>query len=375
MTLVRQLPLKKLFHSIPEELLGRYFRQAAKEAPPEIRLVLWTLDSVKDFLSDSRNEEAAALIVEDMRRIHDVSKQSAATVVRAYRAQDLELPAEAGPTELAMRLFLDHPDAFSYAWSRHLFYGSDTKASTVRLNLGPLEVNEAALERVCRVLDDWFRGQAKGPSQVRLFRDGGLAVILVKRGSYVKTVAHWREGQIEVMSFRPASDDVIVYDPVDSQLRIKARLAKDRDKYQQVFLECVAGIDNAEGLVTQVFSLAPLQEGTFDFAGNDTITGIRIVRVVIGYEDDDGTTVEIRSRNVLRSMQRHLKHLPPGAARITEAKFRFDLAPPSEEPTTVAFEIAPPDRTDLAQKRFADIIGDYLVEQGVVLRSLGALPA
>ena len=55
------------------------------------------------------------------------------------------------------------------------------------------------------------------------------------------------------------------------------------------------------------------------------------------------------------------------SGKLTYARFRFHLRPEGEGPKKVTFEIEPPGRTDLAQKKYADIIERYLEEQKVKL--------
>ena len=53
---------------------------------------------------------------------------------------------------------------------------------------------------------------------------------------------------------------------------------------------------------------------------------------------------------------------------LTSVKLRFQIRPEQGRALSVTCEIEPPSRTDLAQKKYADLIEKYLKEQGVKLR-------
>ena len=86
--------------------------------------------------------------------------------------------------------------------------------------------------------EQWRRvqGQPEEGQQcrVRRFMDGEEAVILVQRGTYVQTVPFWNGDQIAMQSFRPAVEDVLVWEP-EGFLRIRSSLPGDRRAYLYQF--------------------------------------------------------------------------------------------------------------------------------------------
>jgi hypothetical protein len=77
--------------------------------------------------------------------------------------------------------------------------------------------------------------------------------------------------------------------------------------------------------------------------------------------------IELRAEDVRQAFQHDLGSLTIRSGALKLARFRFHLLYPGERPTTVTFEVEPPSRTDLAQRRYSRVIEDYLVDQGVKL--------
>ena len=45
---------------------------------------------------------------------------------------------------------------------------------------------------------------------VTAYDEENSTVILIKHGSYVRTIAYWKEKEIEFLSFRPANEDILL---------------------------------------------------------------------------------------------------------------------------------------------------------------------
>ena len=74
----------------------------------------------------------------------------------------------------------------------------------------------------------------------------------------------------------------------------------------------------------------------------------------------------IGSSNVLKTLKDDINGINLGSGDLVHAKFRFGLDIDGK-PRKVTFEITPPNVTDLTKKKYADIIGAYLKENGVKL--------
>lgn len=361
----RNLNLKTFVSAISPDLLERYLRHFPWESKPQGWTTL-NADALEEFLDRQDNAEFRGVAIEEFRRINDICARGMNLVVMAYKRFGLELLEDRSAQELSMRLFLDAREAFEYAWSRYLLFGGGSKLSLYPLDVDVLVVSVEQIERFAEDLRDWFAGDAKGECRVKHFDDAGEAVILISRGSYMRTVACWKDDEIAFTTFRPASEDVLIYDHETSQLTMKAGLAKDRERYLSAFATHVAGDPGLAERAAKghVFSLAPIQDESFDYGGNGVIASIDLLKVRLKLDGSEEPEIEIKSDDVRRTVDRYLKG-SLASGKLTYAKFRFHLRPPGGRPTKVTFEVEPPSRTDLAQKRYADIIQRYLEEQRV----------
>lgn len=366
----RGLTLKKFVSAIPWDLFQRYFASLEWDNQPS-HWVFLNHEAMEEFLKRPENAQADALVLEDFRRINDICERGMNLVVRACQKFDLDFDPERTREEMAMRLFLDHRDAFEFAWSRYLLYSSSSRLSFHEIPSDRVQFGESELAAFREDIRRWFAHLAKGDvCHVRDFEDAGDTIILVSHGSYIRTIAYWEGDKIALNSFRPASEDILVYDPEASLLRIKASLEKDRQQYVRAFATCMAGDESMAEDATrkQVFSLTPLQNGTFDFGGDPPITHIELLKVQLKLYGPGDPVIEVKSRDVLQTFARDLDGLPLKSGELTFARFCFHIHPGGEKPVKITFEVEPPSRTNLAQKRYADIIENYLVQQGVKLR-------
>jgi hypothetical protein len=366
----RGLTLSTFVRAIPWDLFDRYVKQLDVERKPT-GWALLNADAMMAFLDEPENVQISGVILEDFRRINDICGDGMSLLVRAYDRFGIDLPQNRSAQEMSMRLFLEHRDAFEFAWTRYLFFSSPARLSHYRLQVDGLRIGDEQVARFKSEVEAWFAKLAKGDvCEVSRFEDAGDTIIRVCRGSYMRTVACWEGDRIHFRVFRPADEDVLVYDPKESLLSIKARLAKDRDEYLQAFASHIVDDPTLAEAAAQrhVFSLAPLQDGTFDFAGDGAITGIELVKVRLGLYAPGSPVVEVKSEDVLETLHHYVQGLTLSSGELRFARFRFDLQPEGERPVIVSFEVEPPARTDLAQKRYSEVIERYLVEQGVIVR-------
>ncbi len=182
---------------------------------------------------------------------------------------------------------------------------------------------------------------------MRCFDDAGETVILVSHGSYIRTVSYWEGDAIAFRSFRPAAEDILVYSPQWSLLCVKASLEKERTKYLQAFCACFLNDPGAsDAPADDIFSLAPLQDGTFDFRGGgdgDVITRVDLVKVRMRLFGVGNPVFEVKSDDLMWTFDRDLGQLSLQSGQLVFARFRFHLRPEGEtRPVKVTFEIEPP---------------------------------
>ena len=367
MPIHRSLTLHKFVEAIDHELMERYFRSKHpdKKLPPHI---IMNIDAVEAFMEDPRNAEAKGLIEQDFSKINDICEKGKNLLVRAYKRFDIPRDDRLTPQGMAMKLFLDHLEAFGYAYAWYCYYHTSGKMSHHRIP-GDFRLTKKKLDTFFQETKEWFRELAKGKECIITpYDEEDSTVILIKHGSYVRTIAFWKEDRIEILSFRPANEDILLYDKHNSILSVKASLPKDREQYIRSFSRCIMGDESlaeSEDRDT-IYTLEPLQDGRFDWEGNEVIKRIILTEIRLVLPGRTEPVIKISSKDVRKTLAEDMPTISLASGSLTYARFRFFLDIDGEE-KKVSFMIAPPDVSDLSQKKYSEIISGFLKDQGVKL--------
>ncbi len=367
----RSLTLNRFVSAINPDLVERYFvsRIPRDQLSPYLAGMGMHFDYVKHLLESLPDAWLRGVVYEELRRINDIGEKAMSTLVRTTKRYGIPIEQNEKPQQLAMRLFLDHPDAFEHAWAWYCYYYATSKVSLHCVNREGFSIDTDKLDAFKEEARAFFCDQAKGEEcRVSHYEEGNEVVILVTHGSYIRTVARWEGPVVRIDSFRPAYEDILLYDKNRSLLCIKASLEKDREQYIKSFSSAILG--NAALAESpdrdKVYTLRPVQDGTFSWDGNEFITAIIPLEASLKLEGSTEPVVHIKSSDLRRTFLEDIDGLDLTSGELTLMKFRFTIEVEGE-PETVTFIIAPPDVTDLAKKKHADIISNYLKQNGVQL--------
>jgi hypothetical protein len=368
----RSLTLKKFVTAVNKpnpQLLEEYFSRLIghDRIPPHLSIMYY--DYVENLLNSLGDERLKAVVFEDFRRINDICEQQAGGLVWASKKFDIPQLENETPQALGMRLFLNHPEAFEYAWARYCVFGSSTSISRHNIPCETLHLDGHRLEAFNEEVKKYFASFAKGQDcRVQLYDEGDQVIILVTRGSYYKPFAHWEAGEVKVDPLRPAYEDMLVYEKKSRQLCLQTRLARDREQYIRSFASIIVGDPSLAERPDRdrVYTLAPFQDGTFSWDGNDYITFIVPVEAKLKVNGATEPIITVKSKDIRQTLQDQLKSVSLSSVNFIYIKLRFTLEVDGKA-ETVTFTISPPSATDLAKKRHADIISAYLKENGVQL--------
>jgi hypothetical protein len=362
------LDFDRFVNAVWPPLLDRYAKRFGAENGPSPWEV-FNGPAFNHYLTQPENAEVAAVIRQNLQSVNDVAQYGMGTLVRACQKYHVDFPPNATPETIAMSLFLDHRDAFDFAWSRYLLYGSPANLSVHPMELGHLRIGADQLASFRGAVQRRFAEQAKGEQCiVRVFEDDGETAILISHGAHMKAIPFWKDDEISWTSLRPALEDVIVYEPDTSLVRIRAGLPNDRREYLRLFAACIAGNEALADNDAEIFTLAPLQKGTFNFGGEGPIVGIELRKVKMKLHGATKLVAEFTSPDVLASFRYDLPGLDIDSGILMLARFRFHIHFTGERARTVTFNIEPPTITNLAERRYSDLIMKYLERQGIKVR-------
>ena len=362
----RSLNLKRFVDSIPQDLMGRYLVIAFGRIN-----TLPSLDSesIVDFLDKRADPDLRNRIYEDFTHINDLGEKVMNILVKAVNKYGIETSGEETKQELAMHLFLNHREAFDYAYDHYCLFNSSSKISYHKVPPCALSMTENKMKRFKQKIVEFYSNLAKGREcLVRHYDEGDQIVIVVIHGSYRRSVSAWEKGNLNTLFYRPAKEDILQFDIKTSVLSIQAPYQKDKLNYIKAFthtiLEKEDDIDESERDAT--YSLAPIQDGTFNFGGNETVTSVKLLEVKMSLRGSTNPDVMIRSSDVLETFRNDVLGININSGDLVHAKFRFGLEVDGRF-RKVTFEITPPNITNLTTKRYANIISAYLEENGVKL--------
>lgn len=366
----RSLTLHKFVTVVSPDVLHRYFERINMPNAPDGWQEM-NGDALEAFLARPENAEPESLIRQDFERVNDIAGDGVGMILRASKRFGIAFDEKRTTEENAFCLFLDHPDAFDYAWTRFLLYASSSKLSVHPIGGHEFRIEGGGLERFEVGVRSWFQNQAKGDqAQVSHFDDDGDDVILIRHGTYYRAFSHWEEEGLGVVALRLAVEDVIAYERDTGLLRIKATQPKDRMEYLRLFARDFVGNEDVaqEAADAEVFNLGPIQSGEFDFNGDGPIARVELKAVRLKIYGLTNPIVDIRSKDVLAAIKYDLGGLGLDSGMLVSAKLKFTIQRQNKPPTSRTFEITPPSYTNLPDRRDTQLILEYLQRQGVKLK-------
>jgi hypothetical protein len=368
MPLHRSLNLKKFVNSIDWALMERYIK---KQVPSKLLPVNIIMDGeyvnhLLTHLKKEGREDLSKKLLEGFTKLNDIGHKTMNVLVRACDLYNISHSGSERKANLAMRLYLNHPEAFRYAYDRYCYYASSSTIREYPVAKAPGKFTKAKIDAFKKLVSDFYGRQEKGYEvDVRHHDDGPESFLVVDRGSYYQTQTVWKAGKIDTITYRPADEDVLIFNRDNSILSIKAPYNKDRRNYRAAFYQAIVGDAEPEPDPEALYTLKPVQNGTFDCAGDETIAGVKLLSVKLRFSKTD--TILLTSADLNKALKGQFSSYSLKAGEIVHAKFEFRVILKDKE-QRVNVEITPPNITDLYKKAYAPIIADYLITQKVKLK-------
>lgn len=364
MTKLGTLDFNNFVMATHPETLERYFTSLSAENAPTGWATL-NGQALEEFIEAAPNAELSAIVKQDFRRVSDLALRGTGLLFSSYDRFKVDFDHTSKPQELALRAFLDHREVWDYAWARFLLCALDSKVSVYQFPPCTPRYEEFQVSMFREALSGSYLKQAKGPEcNVAAFPSEEGHIVFVKRGYYVRTASHWNSEAVDILSYRPALEDVLIFDPFSRQLTVKAPQIREREDYVRLFAAHFAGdmTLGEQALNTRTFDLTPIQNGTFNYNGDGRIVRVALVGIRLKLPFKSRGSLKIESDNVFESLK--ALNLSIELGELLAAKFRFFIAE-GKDMRRVSFEVAPPSRTDLPESAYSSLINAYLRNQGV----------
>jgi hypothetical protein len=194
--------------------------------------------------------------------------------------------------------------------------------------------------------------------------------LLIARGDYMKTHLIFDEEKRKpaVTSFRPAREDMLVFDKRNNVLSmcISGRSDDEKKKYLEVFGAAFLGVTEIADstLNDSLVVLDPIKNRTFNYGGNEHIEAVKLTEV--NAKLNGGFLRLSLKSNDLSNIQGYGIGAD-GSAEYLSVKLKFLIKRDGKKSKAMIVEIKPPENSKIPQKREKQIIEAYLKEQGVLL--------
>ena len=364
----RLLNYKKFVRSVDWELMERYIKERVPAGllPPHIVMDADYIDFLLDHLKKLDREDLAGGILEGFTKINDLGSKTMNVLVQATDLYGVPRSGNERDANLALRLYLDHPEAFQYAYDRYCLLASSSIVREHPVAKPPGKLTKEKIEAFQKLVSDFYGRQEKGYEvKVRHYDDGPESLLVVDRGSYYQIRAVWKDGKIDTIAYRPADEDILIFNWNNSVLSIKASCDKDRKNYWAAFHQAIIGDAEPEPDPEALYTLKPVREGAFDYGGDETVAGVSLLQVKLRFSKK--ASVVLASGDLIKSLESEFAGHSLKAGEMIHAKLQFRVILDDRE-QRVNVEIAPPNVTDLSRKAYAPIIADYLLKQKVKLK-------
>lgn len=363
----RSFKMDKFIMSVEDELLRRYFSEVRGiTVPPEAKFDEESFDKFWNGLSKKDQAE----IEEELQCINDVADRSRGYLEDAIHDYSIPRTDTDSPATVAMRVFLRGEDAFSKSFDHYLYVVYSEKLSHHKFYQGVADFTATKVAEFKSEVIRYFKECGKSENcDIRERFEGGKHILLVARGDFMDTHLVFEGGKMKIASFRPAREDMLVFDPVTSLLSINVGAYSDNEKikYIEIFGKTIMGLSEIDERTKNdtIVILDPIKNNTFEYGGNGHVEAVKLTEVRVKQKGVAPIKLTVNYNDVTRLFSRY--NLSSDGTEFLSAKLRFTVKREGKKPKNITVEIKPPKNTEVPEKAEKKIIEDYLRDQGIFL--------
>lgn len=359
--------LEKFLKAVDSGLRAEYFKKHNLNFPADTNL---NDDGFNDFW-ETLAEDKQVEIEEELHCINDIADEARDCLEQACQQFSIQKQDDETSETTAMRVFLKGEDAFSLAFDSYLYFVLSEKSSHHKFQNGTAKFTDAPMNKFKTAVEAYFKECGKSDHcAIRHRVDGKKHILLIARGDFMKThlVFDDQQGKTDIRSFRPAKEDMLVYNTANKVLSVSlsSRSDDDKKKYLETFGGAFLGLTQIDDgtLNNSLVDIDPIKRRTFDFNGNDQIESVNLIEVnaKVG---NGAMRLIIKSNNLADTKGYGIG--PDGPADFVSAKLKFFIKRDGKKSKGYLVEIRPPENSKIPQRKEKQIIEAYLREQGVLL--------
>lgn len=362
----RSFKLDKFLKAVDPQLRDDYFSRKGITFPANIVFDDDGFDVFWDEIEDAKRVE----IEEELHCINDTADKARDCLERAVREFNISTEEDETSETTSMRVFLHSEEAFSLAFDCYLYYHIlSEKLSRHKFQKVKPDFNDTRGTQFKSAVEQYFNDNGKSKHcDIRFRVDGDKQIVLVARGDFMKAQLEFndKKGKPNVRSFRPAKEDMLVFDQRNNilSLNISSRSEDDKKKYIEMFGNAFLGLAKIDDstINDSLVDLDPIKKRTFSYTGNEHIEAVKIteVRAKLG-----GLFLTLKSNDIAGRLQSF--GLGSDGTEYLSAKLSFFIKREGKKSKRIGVLINPPENSKVPEKKEKKIIEDYLREQKVLL--------
>lgn len=326
---------------------------------------------VRDLVDETKTEEEKLDIVEEVECIEDIASEFFQEV-REYVLDDAKSSIAWDKNEsnetVILRIFLKHKKTYKLIYDLFLCDKFWAKLHHYSLEAEKVQFEKKDIENFRADLMKYLTEQKKDADcdvRERIYKDRHY--ILVLRGDEQMTVTVLKDGQKKHRVFRPAKEDMIVYDKDSSMIALSPSIGSNKNKlfYANLFNKHILGgkaeIDKKFfSAQNYLVNLKPLFDKTF-YEKTEKIKEIKLVYVFAIKDGTPETEIRLKSENVLESIK--ILDLHINVDELVSAKIEFYLEGQKEP---VAISLTGRSTGQIKGRKEREIVEDFLRKKEVI---------
>jgi hypothetical protein len=363
----RSFKLDKFLKAVDPGLRAEYFTKHGLTFPANVNFNDDSLDKFWETIAEAKRVE----IEEELHCINDIADQARDCLEQACQQFSIQKQDDETSETTAIRVFLKGEDAFALAFDAYLYYILSEKLSHHKFQNGTANFTDGQFPQFKTAVEAYFKECGKSDHcDIRHRQDGDKHVLLIARGDFMKTHLVFDEQQHkpDIKSFRPAKEDMLVYNTTNNVLSmsLSSRSEDDKKKYLEMFGGAFLGVAQIDDstLNNSLVDIDPIKKRTFNFGGNDQIESVKLIEVNAKVANG-AVRLIVKSNNLADSKGYGIG--ADGNAEFISAKLKFFIKRDGKKSKGYVVEIRPPENSKIPQKKEKEIIETYLREQGVLL--------
>ncbi|MEW6011878.1 MAG: hypothetical protein AB1602_00610 [Elusimicrobiota bacterium] len=363
----RSFKLEKFIKSVNNDLLIKYFTCQGILVPNEF---VFDRNNIHDFLDGINDKSKRSYIEEELQCINDIADRARGYLEQAIRQYKIQVQEDEPSETTAMRVFLHSKEAFDLAFDFYLYVVYSEKLSHHKFDHNNCNFAADRVEQLKSAIEQHFKDTGKSDHcDIRYRTHDGKHVVLVAHGDFMKTHLIFKDGKVDIQSYRPAREDMLVFDTSNCVLSINAGGWSEADKkrYIEIFGSTILGMEQVPDSTfnnTLVF-LDPIKNGTFSYSGNDNIESVDLTEVKVKCRGAKIIKVTINCGDVRQAFSD--LNISMQDVEYVSAKLRFYIKRSGKKPKSITIEVKPPENTKLPERAEKGIIEAYLRDNGVLL--------